>query len=91
VGPVPAGSTITLRCSGRGCPFPKKTVKVPRAKRRIALTKLFQHRKLRPGAKVTVEVTKPATIGVESIVKIRRGAPKRTDLCAPPNGEPAPC
>jgi hypothetical protein len=88
---APAGSMITLRCMGRGCPFKKKTLSARRARRRVALTKLFQHSKLRPGTRVTIGVTKPATIGIQAVVKIRRGAPHRMDLCLPPRGRPVPC
>jgi hypothetical protein len=71
---VPAGSTVTVKCKGKKCPraFKKK------AKGTVKLSK-FTKRKLRPGTKLTIRVTKPNTIGKQFVILIRKNkAPKVT-------------
>jgi hypothetical protein len=95
---APYGSTVSVRCRGRGCPFrrsnrtlalagraktPSKTVTIRRLARRL----------LHGGATVKVLVTRQGEIGKYTRFRIRRGkAPLRTDLCLPPGAaEPSEC
>ena len=64
---VPSGATITIKCTG-GCPRKRATITGKRGT--VALT-AFRNRALRAGAKLTVEVTKPGSIGVAKVVTIR--------------------
>ncbi len=66
---VPSGATIKVTCTG-GCPRKRVTLKHRRGT--VALT-AFRNRALRAGAKLTIEVTKPDTIGMAKVVKIRAG------------------
>ena len=70
-GGVPAGATIRVTCSGRGCPFQTRTIRQRRTVATVSLTRLFNPRvrrrtvpaKLRPNAKIEVRITAPAMIG----------------------------
>lgn len=64
---VPAGATITVKCTG-GCPRKRATITGKRGT--VALT-AFRNRTLKAGAKLTIEVTKPGTIGTAKVVTIR--------------------
>ncbi|MBE2316588.1 putative metal-binding motif-containing protein [Solirubrobacter sp. CPCC 204708] len=66
---VPSGATITVRCTG-GCP--RKRVTISGRSGTVALT-AFRHRALRVGAKLTIEVTKPGSIGMAKVLTIRPG------------------
>jgi hypothetical protein len=72
---VATGSTITVKCKGKKCPaksFHKK------AHGTVKLSK-FMKKKLRPGTKLTIRVTKPGFIGKQFVILIRKSkAPKLT-------------
>jgi hypothetical protein len=95
---APYGSTVTVRCRGRGCPFRRATrtlALVGRAKtpsKTVTIRKLAR-RLLHGGASVKVLVTRQGEIGKYTRFKIRRGrAPVRTDLClAPGSTAPSEC
>jgi hypothetical protein len=67
---VPAGGKVVVTCKGRGCNFKKQTISAKKPGD-VTLTKYFNFKKkgkgvvshLKPGAKVTILVTKPGTIG----------------------------
>jgi hypothetical protein len=85
---APIGATITVECHGRGCPLRRQTRlakanpgSAGAATRLIRLRRL-ERRRLRAGARVTVLVSRPGTIGKYSRFTVRRGKPpKRTDSC----------
>jgi hypothetical protein len=88
VGPARAGSAIRVSCTGRGCPFKAQTRRVSKDARRLNLVKLMRRARLRPGARLEVRVTKPATIGTVGRFVVRAGkAPKATFLCMTPNAK----
>lgn|GEM_PF-2159252 len=90
VRPGKVGSTVRLRCSGRGCAFNVKTRAVTRATPIFSLTSLMKSSKLRAGAKLEIRVTKPNTIGIVRTLTVRaRKAPTRVDRCLVP-GATAP-
>lgn len=71
---VEDGSTIRITCTG-GCPRKRATITGKRGT--VALT-AFRNRALKAGAKLTIEVTKPGTIGTAKVVTIR--ASKRPSI-----------
>jgi hypothetical protein len=84
---VPAGATIEIRCSGRGCPFAKKSRKQATAAAKVNLRKKFKLRNaaLKPGAKLEVRITAPLSVGKVVSFKIRdKKLPKSKTLCLPP-------
>ncbi len=66
---VPSGATITIKCTG-GCPRKRATITGKRGT--VALT-AFRSRAIKAGAKLTIEVTKPGSIGTAKVVTIRSG------------------
>jgi large repetitive protein len=94
---APKGSTITVRCRGRSCPFSKSTRaastgKLVSAARQVRIRKL-EKRLLRPGVLIKVYVTKAGAIGKYTSIKIRKGKPpKRSDRCLMPGDtKPVQC
>ena len=49
---VPAGTKLTLRCSGRGCPFKSTSVTLKKGKSRFSLLSRMKKAKLRTGARL---------------------------------------
>lgn len=64
---VPSGATISIKCTG-GCPRKQATITGKRGT--VALT-AFRNRAIKAGAKLTISVTKPGTVGVAKVVTIR--------------------
>jgi hypothetical protein len=76
------GSKIRLVCSGSGCRWKARTVKVKRDRRSVNLMPRVRGLVLHPGARFQVRVTKPRTIGGVSRFVIRGGKPPaRRDNC----------
>ncbi len=80
---------VVATCTGKGCPH-KRTVKSTRAGS-VSLTPF--RTTLRPGAKITVRVTKPGTTGAVKVLTIRKKKPPLiTILCLPPGAsKPSSC
>jgi hypothetical protein len=77
---APRGAKVSIRCSGRGCPF-SKSVWVARRVR----VRPLEHRLLRPGVRVRIFVTRKDSIGKYTRFRIRRGrSPARVDRCMKP-------
>jgi len=74
------GSTIIVRCSGRGCPFHTARARSRSFARIVSIRRL--QRRLRAGTVIRVMVTKPGRIGRYTRFRLRSGAaPDRRDLC----------
>jgi len=58
---VPAGASVELRCRGRGCPGKRKVVSVKSG--RADVHRVLRHRRLRPGARLELWVTRADMIG----------------------------
>jgi hypothetical protein len=91
---APSGSTVSISCRGRGCPFRRKnqTVALAGAKTtsKTIRVKKLERRLLRGGASIKILVSRPGEIGKYTRFKIRTGkAPLRIDLCLAP-GSTAP-
>jgi hypothetical protein len=89
---VPTGARVKVRCSGRGCPFGRRTIR-PDRRRRARATALFGGARLLPGTVVEVRVTAPEAIGRVGRFRIRSGAvPRLRELCLQPgNRKPSRC
>jgi len=89
---APIGAQVTVRCSGRGCPFKKSTRLAQRPKNASAKAttttirfRRMEQRLLRGGAVVRVYVTRQGWIGKYTRWTIRKSKPpKRSDLCLTP-------
>ncbi|MDA0185082.1 putative metal-binding motif-containing protein [Solirubrobacter phytolaccae] len=70
---LPANATVELRCSGKGCPFTSRTLSVPKGKTSLDLLARVKRAKLRPGARLTLRITAPGTVGKALRFTIRAG------------------
>ena len=87
---APAGSTILVRCRGRGCPRSSQR-KALRALGRVTFPRF--HRYYAPGAALGIYVRKAGLVGKYTRFRIRyRRRPARSDRCLLPSSpRPAPC
>jgi hypothetical protein len=87
------GSKIRLLCSGSGCKWKTRTVKVKRNRRSVNLIHQVRGLVLHPGARFQVRITKPRTIGGEIRFAIRGGKPpaRRDDCLFPGRARPRRC
>jgi chitodextrinase len=85
---APRGSKVSVRCSGRGCPFRKSVRAIasgasPRGSAIVRFRRL--ERLLPPGVQIRVYVTKRGVIGKYTRLRFRRRhSPARTDRCVMP-------
>ncbi|HET6548472.1 MAG TPA: putative metal-binding motif-containing protein [Solirubrobacter sp.] len=81
---APKGARVTLRCSGRGCPFKTRSKKLPNGRGELA--KAFKKRRLKQGAVVDVMIGAPRTIAkvVRFTVVGKHKLPRQQQLCRPP-------
>ncbi len=84
------GSSVIVRCSGRGCP--RKGAVSTRARGKLVRLRWLE-RRLRTGTRIYVSVTVPGTIGrYEKIVLRKRKKPLRRMLCLfPGDTRPKKC
>jgi len=83
---APKGSIVKATCNGGGCP--RKVERHHIGKHSVHL-KLLQ-RRLKPGAKIGISITKTGFIGKYIRFTIRKGkAPLRTELCLSASGKRA--
>ncbi len=94
---VPTGATVQMLCHGHGCPFAKRSRTIAKAKPcsrahkhscpipgQIDLTSTFRHRKLGPGAQITIEIRRPRFIGKYYSFTVRpRQQPRVRIACLP--------
>lgn len=87
IGDVPAGSKVTMICSGTDCPFSTKTFNMKNDVKTLALTDMFRDPNLTPGTILELRVTKPGWIGKSFQYEIRSaGDPKTTTQCVSEDG-----
>lgn len=91
LGKLKAGDTVGLRCSGRGCPFRRRSV-ATKGRSRVALAKALRNRRLRAGAVLTVTVRRPA-VGTRTVTfRMRsRRAPRASARCRDATGTRVRC
>ena len=89
VSQIAKGTTVGLQCQGNGCAF-KEVLLTPRHKRRsLNLLARFDHKKLKPGTRLTVRVTHPNWVGKFFSFTIRAGAaPVVKQMCIGVSGIP---
>ena len=87
------GSKIQLLCSGPGCRWKARTVKVKRNRRKVNLMPRVRGLVLHPGAHFQVRITKRRTIGGAIRFTIRSGKPpdRRDDCLFPGRKRPRRC
>ena len=91
---APAGSRITVKCKGRGCPVKSSSKVAVAGKVGLAPVEFRRfERTLRPGVTLEVRVTKAGEIGKYTRLVVRRGKlPERVDTCLEPAGvKPMAC
>jgi hypothetical protein len=80
---APPGAQVDVLCSGRRCPF-KQRVRKTNRHGDVSLTKLFHKRRLAPGIRLDIIVSRPNTIAKVSRYVIRRGRiPAQRSMCLP--------
>ncbi len=88
---VPRGSTVRATCKIKRhrCPHKaRKRFTKRHARGTVSLNKRYTRVRLRPGTRLTIQVTKPGFVGAVKIVRIRRGKePTITDRCLPPGAK----
>jgi hypothetical protein len=91
---APKGATVRLSCRGRSCPFTKTRVRtVARDLAPVSFSSAFRRARLRSGARLTLTITAPETIGRTYTYTVKNGAlPDPRVVCRAP-GDPkgAPC
>jgi large repetitive protein len=88
---APQGANVLVRCRGKSCP--NKTSQASELSKGRQLRFKQLERRMRPGTRINVQVTKPGFVGrVTRFTMRKRAAPKRADLCLPPGAKrPASC
>ncbi len=83
---APVGATVSIRCSGRGCPRTlARAVVVGREDQAVSMLGTLRRARLRPGAAVEIRVVKDGSIGQTVRFPIRRRrVPESQTLCLPP-------
>jgi hypothetical protein len=100
---APSGSQVLVTCRGGGCPFAKSSLVVATAKQCLAkgksacsvappvdLSGRFAKRRLRPGARITVDIVESGWIGRSYTFVIRAHRPPRTGTGCVADGSSAP-
>jgi hypothetical protein len=84
-GEMPAGTTLTMRCSGGkkfGCPTKQIKKTFAKASKGYSFFKKFKRSKLRKGATIDIEITKPGFVGRFVRFKIKpKATPTPQVLC----------
>jgi hypothetical protein len=83
---APPGATVTVTCSGKGCPAKSQVRVVPTPKSKTAAVPVLVfprfERSLPPGVVLVVRVTRPGQMGKYTRFVVRRGKlPVRADAC----------
>jgi Invasin, domain 3/Bacterial Ig-like domain (group 3) len=102
---APLGATVLTRCIGQGCPFARRVTGVTKAERckfhgkqpcsvrdqrTIDLSSPFHNHRLRVGARIIVELTRPDWIGKYYMFKVRsrQGPSIKIECLAPGATQP---
>ena len=86
-----AAARVTIACTGRGCPFTRRSGLAPR-RGRLNLVGLLRRRVLAPGARLEIRIAAPESLTSVRTFTIRAGRPPRaTRRCLGRSGGPARC
>jgi hypothetical protein len=91
---APAGSVITVSCTGKrkGCPFSRQKYYKLKGTSLNVYARWFKKAKLKSGATVTVRVSSPTGARKQMVFKIRkRRLPVRTTRCSAPGAKLTRC
>jgi hypothetical protein len=92
---APLGTSVSVRCTGRSCPFKKQVLAISAAGKSPAVSVRVRRleRLLLAGVRVRVYITKPGAVGKYTKFRFRAGkVPARTDSCLMPGSwAPADC
>jgi hypothetical protein len=88
---VPQGAKVRVLCHGGGCPFARRTFVVKQGTAR--LTSAFARARLRPRARVVIEVTRTNAVGAVAAFTVRaRAEPTHVGRCLVPGAStPSVC
>jgi hypothetical protein len=87
IGDVPAGSKVTINCSGDGCAFPSRSITIKSNVKTLGLTDMFSDTNLKAGTILEIQVTKPGWIGKSFKYEIMSSAdPRATTDCLSADG-----
>jgi hypothetical protein len=79
---VPAGASVTITCTGKGCPKKPFAQTYASGAQHLVLRSVFAGRKLRAGAVVTLHLTQPGLIGRSVRYRINaQAAPDTQSAC----------
>jgi hypothetical protein len=79
---IPVGASVIILCHGGGCPFARRAFRPSDGS--VHAGPAFARHKLKPQAKVTIEVTAPGCVGEVEVLTVRvRRRPSVTRTCLP--------
>lgn len=90
VGNIPAGTKVTLSCSGPSCPFGSKVINLDKPVATLAITDMFLDPKFKPGTTIEIRVTKPGLVGKVFQYETQASSePRMVAQCLPPGSAKA--
>ena len=90
VGDIPAGTKVTLSCSGPSCPFGSKVINLDRPVKTLAITDMFLDPMFKPGTTIEIRVTKAGLIGKVFQYETQESSdPRMVAQCLPPGASKA--
>ena len=90
VGNIPAGTKVTLSCSGPSCPFASKVINLDRPVGTLAITDMFLDTRFKPGTTIEVRVTKAGLVGRVFHYETQASSePRMVAQCLPPGSSKA--
>jgi Putative metal-binding motif/RTX calcium-binding nonapeptide repeat (4 copies) len=87
------GMRVEALCTGRGCPFARRVLPLPRKGTRIDLRSALKLRRVRKAPTIDVRILREDSVGLVTRFRFRRGKVPRIDvLCmAPSDAAPRKC
>jgi hypothetical protein len=87
IGDLPAGSKVSIICSGSECPFASKSLTMKNNVKTLGLTDMFANPNFKPGTILEIQVTKSGWIGKSFKYEIMSSAdPRATTECLSADG-----
>lgn len=87
-----AGSSLRLRCTGKGCKFRFKKLAIKRSRQVLDIRRLVRGTRLRRGASLEVRITKPQTVGYVTVFTMGKRTLQRKEQCLRPGAKrPGTC
>jgi len=82
-----AGSSLRLRCTGKGCKFRFKKLAIKRSRQVLDIRRLVRGTQLRRGASLEVRITKPQTVGYVTVFTMGKRNLQRKEQCIRPGAK----